>query len=118
MSTPNPWTQSLPSRKPPPIGAILLVLFALTGLFTAYYTVPAESEGVVLRFGRHQQNVPPGLHLKLPFGIDEVIKVPTQRQLKLSTIIPPNAGDNAGASRPTSMIIAESLARSWLRKSA
>lgn len=83
MSTPNPWTQSLPSRKPPPIGAILLVLFALTGLFTAYYTVPAESEGVVLRFGRHQLNVPPGLHLKLPFGIDEVIKIPTQRQLKL-----------------------------------
>ena len=83
MSTPNPWTQSLPSRKTPPIGAIILVLFALTGLFTAYYTVPAESEGVVLRFGRHQKNVPPGLHLKLPFGIDEVIKVPTQRQLKL-----------------------------------
>jgi membrane protease subunit HflK len=45
--------------------------------------VPAESEGVVLRFGKHLQNVPPGLHLKLPFGIDEVIKVPTQRQLKL-----------------------------------
>ncbi|MDD1651373.1 MAG: FtsH protease activity modulator HflK [Methylococcaceae bacterium] len=83
MSTPNPWTQRLPTRNPPPIGTILLVLFALTGLFTAYYTVPAESAGVVLRFGKHVYNVPPGLHLKLPFGIDEVIKVPTQRQLKL-----------------------------------
>ena len=83
VSTPNPWTQRLPSRKAPPIGAILLVLFALTGLFTAYYTVPAESTGVVLRFGRHIHNVPPGLHLKLPFGIDEIIKVPTERQLKL-----------------------------------
>lgn len=83
MSTPNPWTQHLPIKKSPPIGAILLVLFALTGLFTAYYTVPAESAGVVLRFGKHLHNVPPGLHLKLPYGIDEVIKVPTQRQLKL-----------------------------------
>ncbi len=83
MSTPNPWTQHMPSRKAPPIGPILLILFALTGLYTAYYTVPAESAGVVLRFGKHIHNVPPGLHLKLPFGIDEVIKVPTQRQLKL-----------------------------------
>ncbi len=83
MSAPNPWTPTLPVRHPPPIGTLLLVLFVLIGLFTAYYTVPAESAGVVLRFGRHLQNVPPGLHLKLPFGIDEVIKVPTQRQLKL-----------------------------------
>lgn len=83
MSTPNPWSQNLPNRKPIPIGALLLALLALSGLFTAYYTVPAESAGVVLRFGKHTHNVPPGLHLKLPYGIDEVIKVPTQRQLKL-----------------------------------
>jgi membrane protease subunit HflK len=44
--------------------------------------VPAESEGVVLRFGKYIGKVPPGLHFKLPFGVDEVIKVPTQRQLK------------------------------------
>jgi len=73
----------MPSAKPWPIGSILLVLFALSGLFTAYYTVPAESTGVLLRFGRHLHNVPAGLHFKLPFGIDEVIKVPTERQLKL-----------------------------------
>lgn len=83
MSSPNPWSQHMPSAKPWPIGSILLVLFALSGLFTAYYTVPAESTGVLLRFGRHLHNVPAGLHFKLPFGIDEVIKVPTERQLKL-----------------------------------
>ena len=83
MSTPNPWSHHTPSAKPWPIGSILLVLFALIGLFTAYYTVPAESTGVLLRFGRHLHNVPAGLHFKLPFGIDEVIKVPTERQLKL-----------------------------------
>lgn len=83
MNTPNPWTQGIARRDPPPLGIIVLTLAALVGLFTAYYTVPAESEGVVLRFGRHISNVPPGLHFKLPFGIDEVIKVPIQRQLKL-----------------------------------
>lgn len=62
---------------------ILLIILAIIGLWTAYYTVPAESEGVILRFGKYIEKVPPGLHFKLPFGIDEVIKVPTQRQLKL-----------------------------------
>ncbi len=62
---------------------ILLILAAFVGLWTAYYTIPAESEGVVLRFGEYIRKVPPGLHFKLPFGIDEVMAVPTQRQMKL-----------------------------------
>jgi membrane protease subunit HflK len=66
-----------------PLGAIILGILIAVALWTAYYTVPAESEGVVLRFGKYVHKVPPGLHFKLPFGIDEVIKVPTQRQLKL-----------------------------------
>jgi modulator of FtsH protease HflK len=36
-----------------------------------------------LRFGKYVDKVPSGLHAKLPFGIDEVIEVPTQRQQKL-----------------------------------
>jgi membrane protease subunit HflK len=50
--------------------------------WTSYYTIPAESEGVVLRFGQYIKKVPSGLHFKLPLGIDRVIAVPTQRQLK------------------------------------
>jgi membrane protease subunit HflK len=61
----------------------LMVLFALVGLLTSYYTIPAESEGVVLRFGKYMLRVSPGLHFKLPYGIDRVIVVPTQRQQKL-----------------------------------
>jgi modulator of FtsH protease HflK len=61
----------------------VLALAALVGLWTAYFTIPAESEGVVLRFGEYIKKVPPGLHFKLPFGIDEVREVPTQRQMKL-----------------------------------
>lgn len=58
--------------------AILLVIAA----FGVVYTVEVEEEGVVLRFGEHIDTVQPGLHFKLPFGIDEVYRVPTGRQQK------------------------------------
>jgi len=37
---------------------------------TAYYTVPSDSVAVVQRFGTYLAEVPPGLHFKLPLGID------------------------------------------------
>jgi membrane protease subunit HflK len=64
------------------VGALLIVLL-MAALLTSYYTVGAESEGVVLRFGKFFQTVEPGLHFKLPFGIDAVTVLPTRRQLKL-----------------------------------
>src|SRR3954465_3603623 len=65
------------------IGLVVLVIAALIVLWTSYYTVQAESEGVVLRFGRFLKTVEPGLHFKLPFGIDQVTVLPARRQLKL-----------------------------------
>src|SRR5436309_7656898 len=59
--------------------AFLLVVI----LWTSFYTVAAESEGVVLRFGKFLKTVEPGLHFKLPLGIDRVSVLPTRRQLKL-----------------------------------
>jgi len=59
--------------------ALVLILFAAS---TAFYTVPAESEGVVLRFGRYTTTVDSGLHFKIPFGVDAVLIVPVKRQLK------------------------------------
>ena len=57
-----------------------MLLFAV---WTSFYTVPAESQGVVLRFGSYAKTVEPGLHFKMPFGIDSVNVLPTRRQLKL-----------------------------------
>jgi len=57
----------------------VVALFALT----SYYTVAADSQGVVLRFGKYLKTVEPGLHFKLPFGVDTVTILPTRRQLKL-----------------------------------
>jgi membrane protease subunit HflK len=44
--------------------------------------VEAESQGVVLRFGRHVDTEDAGLHWKLPFGIEDVYVLPVKRQLK------------------------------------
>jgi modulator of FtsH protease HflK len=72
--------------KPPSAGGIVGIAIALVmiaGLLMSYYTVGPESQGVVRRFGKYLKTVEPGLHFKLPFGIDTVIVVPTRRQLKL-----------------------------------
>jgi membrane protease subunit HflK len=72
--------------KPPSLGwiaAILIGIVLIVGLWMSYYTVGPESQGVVRRFGKYLQTVDPGLHFKLPFGIDTVTVLPTRRQLKL-----------------------------------
>ena len=58
-------------------------IVVLIAVLMAFYTIPADSEGIVLRFGKYIDKVPSGLHAKLPFGIDRVITVPTKRQQKL-----------------------------------
>jgi membrane protease subunit HflK len=62
------------------------IIFALvfSGLlvWTALYTVPSDSVAVVQRFGKYVHDVPPGLHLKFPLGIDSATIVPVKRQLK------------------------------------
>lgn len=64
------------------IGVAIAGLCLLIALFTMFYTVEAEFQGVVLRFGRYARTVEPGLRAKLPFGLEQVYKVPVRRQLK------------------------------------
>lgn len=66
-----------------PLKWIVPALLLLIAVFTTYYTVPSDSVGVVLRFGKYTKQVEPGLHFKLPFGVDEVEVLPVKRQLKL-----------------------------------
>ena len=61
---------------------ILVGIISVVGFITSIYTVQAESEGVVLRFGKYLKTVDPGLQFKLPFGIDDVYVLPVRRQLK------------------------------------
>jgi membrane protease subunit HflK len=68
-----------------PGGAIRGIIIAVVLLLVAvssFYTVGPEEIGVVLRLGKFVRTTDPGLHAKLPFAIERVIKVPVQRQLK------------------------------------
>ncbi len=75
---PNLSQLSLP-RGIVPIAVAALVIWSLS---SAVFTVPAESVGVIQRFGHYHGEVEPGLHFKMPFGIDRVTLVPVKRQLK------------------------------------
>jgi membrane protease subunit HflK len=60
------------------VGALLLIII----LVSSFYTVEADEVGVIQRFGAYVRTTEPGLHLKLPWGIEEVTKVKVQRVFK------------------------------------
>ena len=61
----------------------VLVLIVVVGGFSSFYQVPASSVAIVQRFGKYLTTTEPGLHFKLPFGLDQVSFVEVRRQLKL-----------------------------------
>ena len=61
---------------------LLLVAALLAGAWSSVYTVPSDSVAVVQRFGQFLRMVDPGLHFKLPLGVDVATIVPVKRQLK------------------------------------
>ncbi len=60
----------------------LLLLLVVVGLMGSFYTVGTEEKGVVLRLGRFVGITGPGLQFKVPFGIDSVYLVQTERVMK------------------------------------
>ena len=61
---------------------LVLILIAVVAAATSFYTVEADEEGVVLRFGEYVRSVPPGLHVKAPFGIEKAAGVPVRKVFK------------------------------------
>ncbi|GAB4017784.1 MAG: FtsH protease activity modulator HflK [Bdellovibrio sp.] len=61
---------------------IFLVLIVVGGAKSSYYTVEPDEEAIIMRFGKYIGTYPPGLHFKLPYGVDEVINVKTKRVLQ------------------------------------
>ncbi len=69
-----------------PRGVALLVLgvaAALLLIVTGYYQVEPDEVAVIQRFGKFVRTTEPGPHIKVPFGVEQITKVPVQRQLKM-----------------------------------
>jgi len=64
------------------VGLVLLGLIVVAVIYSSLFTVTPEEVGVGLTFGKYAREAPPVLQFKLPYPIQQVIKVPLQRQLK------------------------------------
>ena len=73
---------NVPTVQPKAFIAGLAVLLVIWAAASSLYTVQPEERAVVKRFGRVTGIADPGLHFKLPFGVDTVQIVATERVLK------------------------------------
>jgi membrane protease subunit HflK len=64
------------------IAAVVIILVLVVLGKSTFYTVEPDEEAVVIRFGKFIGTYPPGLHFKMPVGIDEVFFVKTKRVLQ------------------------------------
>jgi membrane protease subunit HflK len=60
-------------------GALFLIIL----LATTLYSVGPDEQGVIQRFGKYVRTTEPGLHIKLPMGIETVKKVKVKYVFKL-----------------------------------
>jgi membrane protease subunit HflK len=58
---------------------VIVIVLAIILAYTAFYTIPPGNQGVLLRFGKYVGLVTPGLHFKVPLGVDTVFKVHTEQ---------------------------------------
>lgn len=60
----------------------ILLIPVIAAAYTSYFVVDQKELSAVLRFGRFHRMADPGLHFKLPFGIEHNFNVPAQVVLK------------------------------------
>ena len=53
--------------------AVVIGFFGLILIFSSFYTIGPEEIGVVLRLGKFQRSTDPGLHFRLPLGIERLV---------------------------------------------
>jgi len=74
--------------------AAVVVLFLVAGALTCFYTVDDKQQAVVTTFGKVTDITAPGLHFKLPFGIQQVrmVDVNVYQKIELGYATGPNGG--------------------------
>ena len=60
----------------------VVILAAIIIFATGLYTINPEEVGVIQRFGKYIHTTEPGLHFKIPFGVDVLTKVPVRKVKK------------------------------------
>lgn len=80
QSFPRP---ELPKIPPKIVKGVLLGLAAIVILVGSFYQVSPEEIGVIQRLGKFVRTTDPGLHIKIPLGVERLTKVPVERQLKM-----------------------------------
>jgi membrane protease subunit HflK len=65
-----------------PIKRILLIVILAITIASGLYSVGADEVGVLQRFGKYVRRANPGLHIKIPFGIESVRKVKVKKVFK------------------------------------
>ena len=75
----QPYTRLITPKR---VMLVILGLIVLGVLATSYYTVEADEIAVVLMFGKSVRQAEPGLHFKLPLGIERAINVPVRKVFK------------------------------------
>ena len=71
----KPWKKPDMKKLPKRILIAVVAVVALIGVLTCFYTVDDKQQAVVTTFGKVTEITDPGLHFKLPFGIQQVEKV-------------------------------------------
>ena len=83
----------------------LLGLVLLIGIFTSFYTVDDKQQAVVTTFGKVTDITDPGLHFKLPFGIQQAHNVDVNVYQKIELGYVTNAdGSNKTINDESTMI--------------
>src|SRR3990172_9504056 len=61
---------------------IILVIVAIVCIKGMVYSIGPDEVGVIQRFGKYIRLSPPGLHAKIPFGIEKVTPIKVEKIFK------------------------------------
>lgn len=86
-----------------------LLALLIFGALSSYYIVEPEEEAVLKRFGKVIDVKDPGIHFKLPFGVDRIQRVPTARVLKEEFGFRTLSGEQRTRYRKDPSLLGESL---------
>ena len=99
--------QSIDGKK---LGKIVLIaaiaIFVIIGIVTCFYTVDDKQQAVVTTFGRVTGTAEPGLHFKLPYGIQKAHKVDVNvyQKIELGYTTDANTGAVTANTKESTMI--------------